>query len=546
VCVNKPPPQSLHKDNETLKRIVAEQQSQLDEQQSTIASKDRTLNYQQSRIELLEEKLRLLQHAQYGRSSEKKCDDATLSLFNEAELLVDEEQGHEDDTSISVKPHKRRRQSFKDNLKDKPRVEVVYDLDEADKQCEHCGETMIAIGRDESEQLALLPLVFYVINHARLSYACPSQCGAKTAPMPKQPLPGTHASPVLLAWLATSKYLDGLPLYRLEKIAAREGVDLIRSTSARWLISASNALQPLYNLLQDTLFSYDIVMSDDTGIQVLKEDGRRVENKSYLWIRGGGPPGQPVVLVDYSPSKSGDCAYELLEQCQGYLVSDGAENFNQVVDRNNLTRVLCNDHARRYFDKALKTIKKPGKKEKVSKQDKTKVWISNKAIGYYKKLYQIEKEIKDQSDAGRLKARQDKAVPIWEALIGWATRIYEQGVAHDATRKALAYLLKHEVGLREYCKDARLPISNILSEHVAKTIALARKNFLFAATPAGAHASARLFGILETAKANGHNPIHYLTAVFTDLPNAQTANEIEALALESDTENRYRTLSRVT
>jgi len=272
------------------------------------------------------------------------------------------------------------------------------------------------------------------------------------------------------------------------------------------------------------LYCYDIVLSDETGLLVLK-DGRRAESQSSLWIRRGGPPHQPVVLVDYRASKSAETAYSLLEPCRGFLVCDAATNFNKTVQRNGLTRVLCNDHCRRGFDKALRAIKPPGKGKKPDKHTR----IATKAIGFYKKLYRIEQTIKGKSDVDKTDTRQREAVPIWDEFIQWASSVLNQGVIHDATRKALGYLLKHEKGLREYCTDGRLPISNIQAEHVAKTIAISRKNFLFADTPAGAHANARLFSLLETAKANQHNPMHYLTVLLNDLPNATSPHDIEAL-----------------
>lgn len=141
-----------------------------------------------------------------------------------------------------------------------------------------------------------------------------------------------------------AKYLDGLPLYRQEKIAARSDLKLPRAKLARWIIDGSTVFQPLINLLIDTFFSYDIALSDDTRIQVLNEQGRSAENQSALWIRRGGPPDCPVVLVDYAASKSGATAYKLLSEFHGTLVCDGASNFNLAVRSNQLRVALCNDH----------------------------------------------------------------------------------------------------------------------------------------------------------------------------------------------------------
>ena len=253
--------------------------------------------------------------------------------------------------------------------------------------------------------------------------------------------------------------MTGCPWYRQSKIAARQGIDLAGSKLARWLIQLLPLFQPLFNLLQETLISYDIIQIDATGLQVLDEPGRRAESKSYFWIRRGGPPDRPVVLVNYEPSKSGDTVWGLLDQTHGYLVCDAAKEFNLSIERGELIVVYCNDHARRKFDQVLKAV---GDKKK------TRGWAASKAIGYYKKLYRIEKDIADQSPAQKYRERQARAVPIWDEFLAWAEAELATGIAHQRSRNAFEYLLKHAQGLRRYCDDGRLPISNIQSEHVAQ------------------------------------------------------------------------------
>jgi hypothetical protein len=341
--------------------------------------------------------------------------------------------------------------------------------------------------------------------------------------MPKQPLPGTQASPELIAHIATSKFLDGLPLYRQEKMAKRDGLALPRANQARWLIGAAALAQPVLNLLEDAFFGYDIGASDETGIQVLKENGRTAQNKSYLWIRRGGPPLQPVVLVDYSPSRSAATAFRLLEDFRGYLICDAYPGYNRSIQANGLQAVFCNDHARRKFVEVLRALGLSGKKASAEPV------LAQQALEFYAKLYHIEAKAKGLDALARLQHRQLHAVPLWDAFIDWAQDALDAGVAHAGTREALQYLFDHRDGLRRYCSDGRLPISNILAEHVAKTIALARKNFLFADTPAGAQASARLYSLLLTAVANGHHPQRYLSVLFAELPNIDSVAGYEAL-----------------
>ena len=253
---------------------------------------------------------------------------------------------------------------------------------------------------------------------------------------------------------------------------------------------------------------------------MLKEADRKPQNKSWLWLRRGGPPDKPVVLVDYSSSRAGCVASHLLEQSQGYLICDAYAGYNPVVKHNGLKLVLCNDHARRKFSEAIKGL---GKKEK------TKSWVATKALNYYKLLYQVERTSQKLEPEERQQHRADKARPIWVQFLAWAQDVQQRGVAHKDSREALAYLLNHREGLQTYLTDGRLPISNIKTEHVAKTIAVARKNFLFADTPAGADASARVYSLLETAKANGHHPQRYLSILLNELPNAECVENIEAL-----------------
>lgn len=189
---------------------------------------------------------------------------------------------------------------------------MLHELPESDRQCD-CGKTLQPFSEETTEQLGIVPQQFYIIEHRKVKYACDCKQCIKTAPLPKQPLPKSQASPQLLSHIMVSKFLDGLPLYRQEKMALRNGFDFPRAKLARWLIVGAQLLQPLYNLIEEILLNYDIILADETGIQVLKEPDKRPESKSYLWIRRGGPPNKPVVTVDYDPSRSSSVATRLLE-----------------------------------------------------------------------------------------------------------------------------------------------------------------------------------------------------------------------------------------
>ena len=510
----------------------------VDELRRRLVAAERQLGQKTYLIDKLEEIIARLQHRSWGASSERHPGQAELSLFDEAEVIsIDDDSGEDEDEHVDGKedgaadekpagapgkaPRKRGgRRALPEGLE---RVRVEHEMDEGHAHGD-CGGTWVEIGEEVSEQLALVPAASFVIQIVRKKYACSCKgCGVRTAGAPPAPIPGSQASPELLAHTMVAKYLDALPLARQERMAARDGLDLPRAKLARWMIAASEVLQPLVNVIEDALFEYDIIQSDDTAIQVLKEPGRAPSNRSALWIRRGGPPDKPVVLVDYRAHKSAAVGKTLLEsvQAKSFLVVDAAQSFEAIARAHDLVPVLCNDHCRRKFveaDRGGKGGGVPGS-------------IAAKAIGFYKKLYRVEREAGQAklTPTQRHHRRRSRAVPVWNAFVAWARGVHEGGVRDRGTRMALEYLLRHEEGLRRYCEDGRLPISNIASEHVAKTIAVPRRNFLFADTPAGATASALIYSSIETARANGHEPRRYLTVVLAELPGAKAVEEIEAL-----------------
>jgi len=489
---------------------------------SVLLDREHQIIAQLERIEQLESSLARLQHARFGASSEKNPDQGELQFVDEAGLIVADTP---EPPRTAVSAHSRKGVSNKPFPEELPRVDVHHGLEGAQAVCS-CGEPLREIGTEESEQLAVVPCRYYVVRHICHRYGC--RCGAApvTAKKPPQPLPGSSLHATLIASSVVDKYLNGLPLYRQEKIAARESVDLTRDKLARAHIRISELLQPLYNLFLDVQQGFDVTGFDGTRLQVLKEKGKTAQSKSALWIRRGGPPDKPVVLLDYRSNERGETIKDLLEGTRGYLVCDAAPSFHQAIEAHQLTAVLCNDHARRKFVEALRHIKNPkaGTKGKPKRQS-----IAEVAVERYRRLYKIEERLKHFPAKRRQDARQRFAVPKWERFIKWARKCQVGGVLHTDTRKALNYLIKHADGLQAYCKDGRLPISNIHTEHVAKTVALVRKNFLFADTVSGAKACAILMSLLETARANGHEPHRYLTVVLSELPKAQTVEQIEAL-----------------
>ena len=253
----------------------------------------------QSKVVHLEEQNALLRQRLFGRKSEQTTDPATpqLVLFNEAESVA--EPVAEDVDEEAVAPTKRRGKR-KPLPADLPRIEVIHELPEHELTCT-CGCRKHTIGEEVSEQLEIVPMQIRVIKHIRKVYGCR---GCETAPVtadkPAQLIEKSMASPSVLAMLLTTKYVDGLPLHRFEKVLSRHGIDISRQTLARWVIQCGEHLQPLLNLMRDRLLESRVIHCDETRVQVLKEPDREATSQSWMWVQTGGPPGKPVILFDYS------------------------------------------------------------------------------------------------------------------------------------------------------------------------------------------------------------------------------------------------------
>jgi transposase len=469
----------------------------------------------ESKVLTLQEQLNLALAKRYAASSEKLSPDQ-IRLFDEAE--VDIEVTLEADDEILVPAHtrkKRGRKPLPDNL---PRVEVIHDLPESERRCDHDGQLLVEIGDVICEQLDIIPAKIQVIRHIRKKYACSCGKAIKTAPLPAQPIPKSLASPGLLAHITVSKYQDALPLYRQETILQRIGVDIPRATLANWMIRAGALVQPLINLLQDRLLAYDIIQMDETTVQVLKEDGKAAQSRSYLWLRRGGPPDQRVVLYDYDPSRGQAVPKRLLAGFTGYLQTDGYDGYNAIVALNGLTHIGCMAHARRKFSDAVKA---QGKKKKTGK--------AHRGLALIQKLYRIEKQARKLEPEQRHDHRQRHARPILDELRTWLDQALPQVPPTSATGKALNYLHKEWDKLIRYLDDGRLEIDNNLAENAIRPFVLGRKNWLFSNSVKGVKASANLYSLIETAKVNNLEPYAYLRYLFTALPNAETVEAIEAL-----------------
>jgi len=288
---------------------------------------------------------------------------------------------------------------------------------------------------------------------------------------------------------------------------------------AYWMIKLGALIQPIINLLRDQLLDHDIIQMDETTVQVLNEQGKTAQSKSYLWVQRGGPPGHPVILFDYDPGRGASVPVRLLEGFKGTLQTDGYDGYNAVVKINDLTHCGCMAHARRKFTEALKA---QGKKKK-------KTSVAQQGLNLIQNLYRVEKQARTLSVEQRYALRQSQAKPLLDKLRAWLDKNITQVPPTSTTGKALHYLNNEWTKLIVYLQDGRLNIDNNLAENAIRPFVIGRKNWLFSHSVKGVKASANLYSLIETVKANGLEPYAYLRYLFTELPKTETVEAIEKL-----------------
>lgn len=487
-----------------------------------VARRDVEIERQKAEIELLEYQLKLLKRRHFAPSSEV-TPVYQRTLFNEAEAdgpagaAVDEA-----DDDVEVEPHKRRRPKRRPLPADLPRERVVHDLAHSEKICPHDGSPLHVIGEETSEQLDIVPARVRVIVHARLKYGCRA-CAehVQTASLPPQPIPKSMASAGLLAFIATAKYVDGLPLARIEKIFTRMGIDIGRATLASWMIRLAFLFTPLLNLLRETLESGPAIYMDETRVQVLTGTGKKPTAQTTMWVqvRDGPLDKKGVVLFEYATSKAAEVARRLLSGFKGTVMTDGYEGYDAAIaSLSGIRHVADWVHARRYLIDA-----------RDAKPEPAKAVTANAALAYIKRLFAIERELETVSPDERARARQERAVPILAEMRAWLDETRPKVPPKSPTGAALAYLDGQWEKLVRYVEDGNVLMHNNLAENAIRPFVVGRKAWLFSATVRGAHASAAIYSLIETAKANGLEPYWYLRHVIAKLPAAKSIEDYEAL-----------------
>jgi transposase len=509
---------ALPNDIDQLKQLFIERESRISDQLNHF---EKQLKVKDSVIQTLQDEMKLLKKLLFGRSSEKwTAEDRRQGLlFNEAET-ISENESHDESEDLSERiSYTRAKRGRKPIPADIPRVEVVYDIMDEEKVCPHCAAKRPLIGSLESEELQFIPARVVVKKHIRKKYG-PCRCDAFkkdqsavpiiTASMPPRIMPGSIASSGLLSYLFTSKFSDALPFYRMERLLQRNGIDISRTNMANWAIKVAGKCQGLIDLMREKSREGPLINIDETTLQVLKEPNRPPERKSQMWVTVSTKQDEKIVLYNYSQTRKSEVACSLLEGFTGVLQSDDYVGYDQVVREKGLYHVGCLAHTRRKFYNAAKLTKSGG--------------LANKAIKIIAKIYRVEKRLRKDLQEHQITEdefvihRRKEVIPHWKALNRWLKETVPAVPPQSALGKALNYAMHEYPKLVRYLKYSYITPDNNVAERAIRPYVIGRKNWVFADTPRGAHASATLYSLIETAKANHMNPQEYLYRVFEKIP----------------------------
>ena len=515
-----------------MRALLAERDAALAERDAALAERDaaraeRDADRLSARLEIEKLKVQLaaLRRDRYGRSSERLA-----AEIGQLEMLIGD---LEEDAAEREAAEKKRRAKGRSDKPRKPALrrplpahlprETV--LHEPVLAC-RCGCTdparLTCLGEDVTEVLEKIPARLKVIRHVRPRYACRACEAMLQAPAPALPIERGRPGPGLLAHVLVSKYLDGLPLYRLSGILAREGVEIERQTLADWVGQGAWWLRPVAAAIGAHAMARGVIWTDDTPIRVLAP-GRGKTGSGRFWVyafdpRPWGGTGPPAALYCYSPDRKGERPREHLAGFAGWLHADAYAGYDALTAKagksQRIIHVACWAHARRRLFEVHEATKSP---------------IAEAGLRRIGELYAIEAAINGQPPEQRRAARQAHSKPLLEALHDWMLQQRRRLSGKSTLGKALQYALNRWDALVRYVEDGRLSIDNNLAERLLKDIAVTRKNHLFVGSDTGGQRAAIIYTIAETAKLNGLDPEAYIATVLDRLARGHTIARLDEL-----------------
>lgn len=484
-------------DKDILVELVMKQSQQIDE-----------LNANVSR---LIEQMRLSSQRQFGRKSEAGLvDENQLSFFNEIEAEAEKHDGSEPEIETVVKSYKRRRKGKRDEDLSGIPVRVENHEIPEDKLHELFPDGYRHLPDEIYRKLEFHPATFEVVEHHIKVYKSRKGAEIAKADHPAEMLEKSIATSSLVASVINAKYTNSMPLYRQEKEFERRDVRISRQVMSSWVIrTAERYLSLVYSAMKQTLLSSSVIHADETPV-IVKKDGREGIHKSSMWVyRTGLLCGSvPAVIYEYQKTRSQEHPRRFLEGYAGALVCDGYQVYHGLEKSTDITVCGCWAHARRKFADIVKSADKQGVKDTVA----------GEALALIAAIYHEENKLAELDSSERLERRQKNVRPLVESFFAWAKEKYSQMAPQAATGQALKYCINQERYLTEFLGNPMAPIDNNAAEQAIRNFCIGKKNWNIIDTVHGADASAMLYSIVETAKANSLKIYEYLEYLLSEIP----------------------------
>jgi len=489
---------------------------------ATVKSQAEQIKKLEALVNFYEEQFKLSQRRQFGSSSEQSPDQLRIdALFNEAEDQSDPSLPEPAFEEIAYRREKRVGKRA-DDLSGLPTERIDHELPESERVCPECGGQMDDIGVTVRDELVIIPAQVIHREHAAHAYGCPGcekdgrdrQIVRADSPSPL--IAGSLATPSAVAYIASQKYVSGIPLYRMEKGLSYDGVVLSRQTMSNWLVYCAQAyLSAIYSLLIAFLLKEDIAHADETSVQVLHEPGRGAKTKSFEWVyRTGSHSERPLVVFDYQETRKQDHPEVFLKGFKGYLHTDGYQAYHNLPPE--IVVVGCWAHCRRYWEKLYESMEEPDRDGS----------NAERGLVYINLLFAFEDEFRDLSPEERLVKRLEHSKPVSDDFFDWVGEV--TALPKSLLGAAVTYSLSQREYLENIYLDGRLDISNNAAERALRPFCQGRKQWLFSNTPNGAQSSSIYYSLVETAKENSLNPREYIKFLLETLPNAKTS-DLESL-----------------
>ena len=490
---------------------------QLQDQNDKLSGEIQELN---KKMEVLIEQITLANKNRFGRSSEKMTDtsqicfmevDGTIVFFNEAEAVSDLDA--EEPDTLENKPARKAKAVGKKeaDIKDLPVNIINHYLTDEELVAEFGENGWKQLPDAISKRYRFIPAKVEIDEHHVGVYASKTDDRIIKADHPKALLHGSLVSPTIAAAIMNGKYVNAVPLYRLEQEFSRYGLTITRQNMANWMIRLGESyLAVLYDYLHQKLYNYHVIQADETPVLV-NRDGRSAGTKSYMWVYRSGHlyTDKQIVLYDYHKTRNSSHPREFLRNYSGICVTDGYQVYHTIEkEREDLQIAGCWVHARRKFDEALTVIPK-------AHQNKSNAFLVIKQI---QAIYREEGKLNKLSSEERLMQRQMVIKPLVDALFAYLKKMEPTVPASGQLRKAYTYILNQEKYLRVFLEDGEIPIDNNASERAIRGFCIGKKNWQMIDTINGAHSSAIIYSIAETAKANNLKPYDYFVYLLEEIP----------------------------